>query len=469
MRTAVQEIEANETTLRRFRPHPAYRDSGIEWLGRVPTNWTVERLKWTVVTCRNGTWGSEPDGIDDIVCVRVADFDRTAFRVSLSEPTFRAVTHSERNGRILCKDDLLIEKSGGGELQPVGAVVHFHHDIPAVSSNFVARMPIRKGFDARYLAYFHAHLYTSRVNTRSIKQTTGIQNLDSMSYLSELAAWPQLQEQRTIATFLDRETARIDALIAKKKRLIELLHEKRAVVITDAVTKGLNPNAPMKDSGIPWLGKLPKHWQVKRIKFAGQIGNGSTPSRENPEYWDGWFPWLNSSVVNLTEVTEPTELVSDVALRECHLPRITPPAVLVGITGEGKTRGMVTLLRIEATINQHLAFVRPRNHDCVVEYVRYVLHAAYQFLRDESDGGGSTKGAITCNRLGNTAIPFPPANEQVAIARHINSVSAKLDALVTLSETAITRLDEYRQSLISAAVTGKIDVRNHIHEEAPCP
>jgi len=168
MRTALQEIETMPSKRRRYRPHPAYRDSGVEWLGRVPANWTVDRLKWTVVTCRNGTWGSEPDGIDDIVCVRVADFDRSAFRVSLSEPTFRAVTHSERNGRILCKGDLLIEKSGGGELQPVGSVVHFDHDIPAVSSNFIARLPVRQGFDARYLAYFHAHLYTSRVNTRSI-------------------------------------------------------------------------------------------------------------------------------------------------------------------------------------------------------------------------------------------------------------------------------------------------------------
>jgi type I restriction enzyme S subunit len=275
-----------------------------------------------------------------------------------------------------------------------------------------------------------------------------------------------LEEQRAIAEFLDRETAKIDSLVGEQRRLIELLKEKRQAVISHAVTKGLNADAPMSDSGLDWLGKVPKHWQVKRLKFAAQIGNGSTPSRENPEYWDGWFPWLNSSVVNLPQVTEPTELVSDLALRECHLPRIRPPAVLVGITGEGKTRGMVTVLRIEATINQHLAFISPRNHNCVVEYVRYVLHSAYRFLRDESDSGGSTKGAITCNRLGNTAIPFPPAHEQAEIAQHIDAFSARLDALSADAQRAIDLLQERRTALISAAVTGKIDVRELAQSEA---
>jgi type I restriction enzyme S subunit len=154
--------------------------------------------------------------------------------------------------------------------------------------------------------------------------------------------------------------------------------------------------------------------------------------------------------------------VTDLALAECHLPRIRPPAVLVGITGEGRTRGMAAVLRIEATINQHLAFIRPTRAHCDAEYVRYVLHAAYQFLRDESGGGGSTKGALTCDQLGNVSIPFPSGPEQRAIAAFLDRETARIDTLVAKVRDAVDRLKELRTALISAAVTGKMDVRGEV-------
>jgi len=225
----------------RWKPYPEYRASGVGWLGDVPTHWTVDRLRWSVTCCQNGIWGDAPDGVNDIICVRVADFDRAAYRVNIEAPTVRAVALNDRRSRLLQRGDLLLEKSGGGELQPVGAVVHYDHDNEAVCSNFVARMRVSNTFDPRFLTYLHAHLYSGRVNTRSIKQTTGIQNLDAMAYLDERASCPPFVEQRAIAAFLDRETGRIDALIAKKQRQIELLQEKRAALISHAVTKGLDP------------------------------------------------------------------------------------------------------------------------------------------------------------------------------------------------------------------------------------
>jgi len=219
-------------TKRRLNRYPTtYRPSGIEWYGEIPAHWKVDRLKWTVTDCRNGVWGSEPDGAEDIPCVRVADFDRVRYRVALDEPTLRAVSSRELNGRVLHAGDLLLEKSGGGEQQPVGAVVLYDHDTEAVCSNFIARMPVAADCVPRFLAYVHALLYANRINIRSIKQTTGIQNLDSSMYLNELVALPPEGEQRAIADFLDRETAKIDALVAKKRRLVELLEEKRTALI----------------------------------------------------------------------------------------------------------------------------------------------------------------------------------------------------------------------------------------------
>ena len=281
---------------------------------------------------------------------------------------------------------------------------------------------------------------------------------------------PPPDEQNAIARFLDAKSAQIDTLLAKKRQLIDKLKEKRSARIARTVTRGLppeaakaaglEPNPAMKDSGVSWLRRLPSHWDYKPTKHVARIGNGSTPARDNTDYWeDGHFPWLNSSVVNQDVVTGAEELVTASALRECHLPVIEPPAVLIGITGQGRTRGMATTLAIKATINQHIAYVKPRAHLMDVHFMRRVFDYAYPFLRSESDGGGSTKGAITCDQIANLVLPVPPLAEQRAIADYLGHAGAETDALTTGVEAAIARLTEYRQALITSAVTGKIDVR----------
>src|SRR5690349_13403817 len=156
-----------------------------------PPHWRTVRLKQTVSACSNGTWGeARRGGVDDVICVRVCDFDRLSLRADLSNPTWRSVPQAYRHGRMLEHGDLLLEKSGGGEQQPVGAVVLYDGDEPAVCSNFIARMRVAPGFDARYLCYLHLALYQSGVSWRSINQTTGIQNLDSDAYLSEVVRVP---------------------------------------------------------------------------------------------------------------------------------------------------------------------------------------------------------------------------------------------------------------------------------------
>ncbi len=269
---------------------------------------------------------------------------------------------------------------------------------------------------------------------------------------------PSLNLQCQIADYLDRETARIDALVAEKERMLALLKEKRAALISRAVTRGLNPDTPLKPSGVDWLGDIPAHWEVMPIKYVATVGNGSTPAVDNVDYWDeDGFPWLNSSVVNADYVKEPSRHVTAKALTECHLPTINPPAVLVGITGQGKTRGMASILTIEATINQHLAFVEPRGERITAEYLRYVLVRAYSFLRSDSDGSGSTKGAITCEQLANFRITLPPENEQVHIVRRIQEGKHVMDRLQQELNSSVRLLKERRAALITAAVIGQIN------------
>jgi type I restriction enzyme S subunit len=311
--------------------------------------------------------------------------------------------------------------------------------------------------EPRYWNYVHSSIYAAKLNLPSIKQTTGIQNLDTESYFNIEVAFPPAPEQLSIANLLDRETGRIDTLIAEKERMLALLEEKRAALISRVVTRGLNPEVPLKGSGQEWLGMIPAHWEVQPIKYLAEVGNGSTPAVEKAEYWDDeGFPWLNSSVVNVSPVNSASRYVTETALRECHLPKIQPPAVLVGITGQGKTRGMAALLGIEATINQHLAFIKPYSQQIDVSYLHFLLGHSYSFLRSDSAGAGSTKGAITCEQLANIKIPVPPIEEQIAICSHLEKslgISLPLHAEINKS---IALLAERRSSLITAAVTGQI-------------
>jgi len=216
--------------------NPKLRPSGVEWLGDVPDQWAVDRIKWSTLGTTNGIWGDEPDGVDDIICVRVADFDRDNFTVMPEPPTLRAVGLAQRKGRLLKIGDLLIEKSGGGEKQLVGCVVYFSHQYLAVCSNFVARMPVASGMHPRFWVFVHAAIYAGRLNYPAIRQTTGIQNLDSSEYLETRVVFPNYDEQLAIANFLDLETEKIDSLIDKVKTAIDRLLEYRSALITAAVT-----------------------------------------------------------------------------------------------------------------------------------------------------------------------------------------------------------------------------------------
>ena len=272
---------------------------------------------------------------------------------------------------------------------------------------------------------------------------------------------PEWHTQRTIADYLDRETARLDALVATKEQVLGLLAEKRRALITRAVTRGLDPNVPFRDSGIPWLGEIPAHWEVWKLGHSASVGNGSTPSRSNAAYWtEGTIPWLNSSVVNRYEATKADQFVTETALRECHLPLVRSGSVLVAITGQGKTRGQAVVLSFEATINQHLTYISPDLSRLDPWFLRWTLLSAYEFLRSISDDAGGTKGALTCGDVANVRVPVPPIDEQRAIVAHIANGTGKLDGLRGATERTTALLKERRAALIAAAVTGQIAVES---------
>ena len=256
------------------------KNSGIEWIGEIPENWEVVKLKTYFIDRSGGSWGDEAKNDDnDRICIRVADFDFEKQRVKDSnEKTVRNYTQDIINKLSISEGALLIEKSGGGEKTPVGRCILPIGYEKCLYANFIDKLQIRVTNNFRFTAYLMKSLYQNNITCPYIKQTTGIQNLDITSLLSEDIIRAPIDEQQKIADYLDKRCENIDGLVELQNRMIEKLKEYKQSVITEAVTKGLNPAAKMKNSGVEWIGEIPENWEVKKLKNICKIRTGSTLS-----------------------------------------------------------------------------------------------------------------------------------------------------------------------------------------------
>lgn len=379
------------------------------------------------------------------------------------------------SGRLIGPDDVQPEglvgffKEGDilfGKLRPYLAKVLLCESSGSSSTEAMILRP-QQGMYGRYFWYnLVTRSFIHIVNGSTYGSKMPRANWDFVG--SQVLPVPPLEEQQIIAAYLDRETGRIDSLVERLDRLIALLTEKRQAVISHAVTKGLNPDAPMKDSGIDWLGEVPAHWEVRKVSHFAKVGNGSTPSRDNERYWsNGHFPWMNSGVVNELFVRDAPARVTDTALNECHLPLVPAGTVLIAITGQGKTRGTASLVEIDCTISQHLAYVTLREDYLSPMYLLRVYQAAYKFMRSDTEGVGSTRAAITCEFLAEMRLPSPPISEQEDIVEFIWCETAALDATISSSTKQVEVLKERRSALISVAVTGQIPIAEMIPDTQP--
>jgi type I restriction enzyme S subunit len=270
---------------------------------------------------------------------------------------------------------------------------------------------------------------------------------------------PPLDEQRAIASFLDRETARIDTLIEKKQRQIELLQEKRSALISHAVTKGLDPDAKMKDSGIEWLGEIPEHWEVKRVKNLGAIRYGLG---EPPEYVDDGLPFIRATDINRGKVNlDAVRKVRSEDVPWSRRPKLHPGEILV--VRSGAYTGDTAIITEDAAgciAGYDMVLTISKAHAPFVAWVllsKYMLHGQIYLERMRA-----AQPHLNAEELGGFVILVPPLVEQRQIAETLNSETDKLDALADKIGDSIEMLREHRTALISAAVTGKIDVRKEV-------
>ena len=444
-----------------MKRYASYKASGVAWLGDVPSHWVGKRLRDCVEGCSNGVWGDESDGgDDDIPVIRVADFDRESRQVVEYE-TVRKVDCSQRESRALIPGDMLIEKSGGGEQQPVGMVVSYLGPEGAVCSNFVARMRSREGVVSRFMVYLHAYLYASRVTGISVKQTTGIQNLNSTAYLSEACFVPPPDEQQAIADYLDTETARIDDLIREKEELIGLLREARSSRISGLVSgDGLSGNP----TNNPWAPHLPQGWELKRLKHLAQVRSGLAKGKDNGSNPTVELPYLRVANVqegslDLREIsTMPVELdaVERFSLQEGD--------VLMNEGGDYDKvgRGAVWTGEIAPCLHQnHVFAVRPIDRD-LSEWLAAITQTQYAKFYFMNNAKQSTNlASISQSSVKELPILLPPKKQREALLKKLGAELAAFDNLITHTQEEITLLKELRAATIADAVLGRVDVRDH--------
>jgi type I restriction enzyme S subunit len=446
----------------RPRPYPAYRHSGVEWLGRIPAHWEAKRLKFVAATplAYGANESAETNDANLPRFIRITDIKSDG---SLHDDTFRSLPEEVARPFLLKDGDLLLARSGA----TVGKTFMYRPSWGrACHAGYLIRCRVnRAAAIPEFVSYFATSAqYWGWLSSVFIQAT--IQNVSAEKYANLWLPTPPLPEQTAITEFLDRHTGEIDALVKKKERLIELLQEKRTALISHAVTKGLNPNAPMKDSRILWLGQIPVHWQSRRLKFRlKKIEQGWSPQCENRPAEPGEWGVLKVGCMNSSryEESENKALPADVEpAREFEI-RIgdvlmsrANTAELVGSVGiVHKTQGRILLC--------DKLFLLIFNTHLLPEYATYLLRSpiARRQIEQAASGASPSMKNISNSAVTDLVLPFPPVDEQRRIVQWISTEPVKLDALVAKIRTAVERLQEYRTALVSAAVTGQIDVGNH--------
>jgi type I restriction enzyme, S subunit len=437
-----------------FPPYPKYKACGIEWLGDLPEGWSAGRLRRFARRYSGGTPDKKnltywQDGVVPWINSGAVN-DRL-----ITEPSTFITSEAFANSSAKWIPAGAIVMALAGQGKTKGMVAQLA--IPSTCNQSMAAIVPNSTLDSRFLFWWLDSNYQSIRNMAGGDLRDGL-NLDLVGEIP-IPVVP-LTEQSAIAEFLDRETAKIDELVAKQRRLMELLEEKRQAVISHAVTKGLNLNAPMKPSGIDWLGDVPEGWATCRLRYLTNLivdGTHHSPvSLPNGDYLYITAKNIKEYGFDLTEITYVTELEHCEIYLRCPVRKGD-----VLYIKDGATAGiaMVNPLVEEFSLLSSVALIRTMPSKLIPEFITYQLNAS-QFKRPALNGlVGGAMTRFTLDIISRFVVAVPPVEEQRTIVAQLDKETAKFDTLTAEAGRAIDLLQERRTALISAAVTGQIDVR----------
>ena len=437
---------------RRFRPYPESKASGVEWLGEIPAHWDVERLKY-LATLNDEALRESTDPNFEMTYVDIGGVDAVA---GITETEAVVFEKAPSRARRVVRDGDVIVSTVRTYLRAIAAI-HAPESGLIVSTGFAVLRPRR--LESSFASYaLRAPHFVERVVANSIGVSYPAINASSLVCFP--IPYPEVDEQCAIAAFLDRETAKIDALVARKERLIELLQEKRTALITRAVTRGLDPNVPRRDSGVEWLGEIPVHWEVKRVNQTTKIlrGKFTHRPRNDPALYDGPYPFIQTGEVSRAQKVI-TGYRQTLNARGLAVSKMFPAGTLVMTIAANI--GDVAILDFAACFPDSIVGFVPRD-GVHRDYLYYVFLAMKPELLREAPV--NTQGNLNVERIGSqgTQLPLPGVAEQCSITSFLERETASGDALMARVREAIDHLKEFRTAMISAAVTGKIDVREAV-------
>tara|TARA_E500000178_G_C17036815_1_gene763887 strand:- start:6130 stop:7437 length:1308 start_codon:yes stop_codon:yes gene_type:complete len=426
----------------RYKAYPEYKYSGVEWLGDVPIHWNIKRLGQFFEERRE----------------KVSDKDYPPLSVTMKGivPQLDNAAKSDAgdNRKLVLKNDFVINSrsdrkgSSGtsaldGSVSLISIVMEPKRINPKFAHHLLRSYPFQEEF-YRYGKGIVADLWST--NSSEMKNIL----------LPEIGD----EESKAIANFLDHETAKIDTLIEKQQQLIKLLEEKRQAVISHAVTKGIpnkeHPQVPMKDSGVEWLGEVPEHWVTKSYRYACKIYRGKFGHRprNDPAFYDGDYPFIQTG-----DVARAGKMISSYSqtlnTKGKEVSQLFPSGTLM--MAIAANIGDTAILGFEAYAPDSVVGFKPYA-DLYIEFLRYSFMAALPALEQTSTQ--STQANLNVDRIGAVKAVFPPREEQLEIVQYLDRLLDKYDVIESECKSAIALMKERRTALISAAVTGKIDVRN---------
>lgn len=449
-----------------FPQYPEYKDSGLEWLGEVPAHWETWKVAHAFGSIGSGTTppSSEEHWYDEVGMPWVTTGE---LRENIIVETNKSVTTAA------------LEKFSALRIHPAGSLVVAMYGatigrlgilgVDAVTNQACCVLSAPRSLSIAFTYYWLQGFKQIIIDLFSTGGGQPNINQDTVANLRIPA--PGLGDQTAIATFLDRETAKIDALVAEQEKLIALLQEKRQAVISDAVTKGLDSNVPMKDSGVEWLGEVPTRWQVKQLRHVARVVRGASPRPAgDPRFFsrdysdESNIPWVTVAEITkdeglyLTEVTEYLTPLGAAASQQFRRGTVI-------FSNSGATLGVPKILAIDCCANDGVVAFRELDQQVSPEFLFFFLSTTTERLRTEMKQGGGQPNLNT-DIVKNIGFAVPPLEEQKAIVMSIQLQTARFNDLINAAQQGVAFLHERRTALISAAVTGQIDVRSIAPVEA---
>ncbi|NVK56637.1 MAG: restriction endonuclease subunit S [Alteromonadaceae bacterium] len=429
-----------------YQPYPEYGEVKEKSLGKKPVNWESRRLKFSI-KLKNIKINAKESDLEYMGMENIESF----------------------TGRKIFDEENPITSEGVGSLFEENDVL-FGKLRPYLAKSYLCK---EQGFCSTELLVFEGKKLLPKFLQYMVLSDWFVSMVDSSTYGAKMprASWdfignlesplPPEAEQEVIVNFLDRKTRQIDQLIEKKKALIEKLDEQRIAVITRAVTKGINENAKMKPSSVDWLGDIPEHWKVEKLKYSIHMKGGGTPNTSIHEYWNGDIPWVSPKDMKSDLISNTEDYITELGLKNSSTTLVDKGELLMVVrSGILRHSIPVSIAEKQVSLNQDMKALITDKNKLLPHFLKEVIWSNQKSLLPLWSKPGCTVESIETEYMANTKIALPPLSEQAEILKKIEEMIAPIDKMVTLANKSISLYKSYRSALITNAVTGKIDLRN---------